>query len=350
MAPKGSGKVPSRINMVVDLLENPFDVMKKRNRIKDLLFPHDVLPPDIDRSTLMENLQVLVRPEGGGVGAHGQVAFSRGGYEIPEPARAILSQVALMLWETSADVNIAGYTDDVPGATVDNYELSGLRALAVLQYFLEQGMRRPGFPWRGTGLTGPWRTTPPPRGGPRTAGWRYWSRPRVGWADIDVSGPVNSDKGADRGGRRRRKRRKTKSKKEDYQAGRHWPARAGHPGRRRLVRLLEVSRARGNAHDPLHRGGRRRGRGGRREADGGGGRGEVVTLPTFLVNLADPLGRRYLKLTVEVEVLNGDVVEEVNMSEAKVRDAIILLLSSKSYTDLASLESKILLKNEIVKD
>ena len=76
--------------------------------------------------------------------------------------------------------------------------------------------------------------------------------------------------------------------------------------------------------------------------------GEVVTLPTFLVNLADPLGRRYLKLTVEVEVLNGDVVEEVNMSEAKVRDAIILLLSSKSYTDLASLESKILLKNEIV--
>jgi flagellar protein FliL len=78
------------------------------------------------------------------------------------------------------------------------------------------------------------------------------------------------------------------------------------------------------------------------------GPGEIVTLPTFLVNLADPLGRRYLKLTVEVEVLDEDVVEEVNMSEAKVRDAIILLLSSKSYTDLASLESKILLKNEIV--
>ena len=87
-------------------------------------------------------------------------------------------------------------------------------------------------------------------------------------------------------------------------------------------------------------------------ADGEGmeeeGAGEVVTLPTFLVNLADPLGRRYLKLTVEVEVADDDVVDEVNMSEAKVRDAIILLLSSKSYTDLASLESKILLKNEIV--
>ena len=151
MAPKGSGKVPSRINMVVDLLENPFDVMKKRNRIKDLLFPHDVLPPDIDRSTLMENLQVLVRPEGVALVLTDKLLFPEGGYEIPEPARAILSQVALMLWETSADVNIAGYTDDVPGATVDNYELSGLRALAVLQYFLEQGMRRPRFSVAGYG-------------------------------------------------------------------------------------------------------------------------------------------------------------------------------------------------------
>jgi flagellar FliL protein len=32
----------------------------------------------------------------------------------------------------------------------------------------------------------------------------------------------------------------------------------------------------------------------------------------------------------------------------KVRDAINLLLSSKTYADLATMESKILLKNEIV--
>ena len=29
---------------------------------------------------------------------------------------------------------------------------------------------------------------------------------------------------------------------------------------------------------------------------------DLVTLPTFVVNLADPLGRRYLKLTMDVEV------------------------------------------------
>ncbi|UZP66230.1 flagellar basal body-associated FliL family protein [Desulfovibrio mangrovi] len=75
---------------------------------------------------------------------------------------------------------------------------------------------------------------------------------------------------------------------------------------------------------------------------------QVVTLPTFLVNLADPLGRRYIKLTLDVEVVNPDVAAELEGAQAKVRDAVILLLSSKSYADLAPLENKILLKNELV--
>lgn len=75
---------------------------------------------------------------------------------------------------------------------------------------------------------------------------------------------------------------------------------------------------------------------------------QVVTLPSFLVNLSDPLGRRYIKLTLDVEVASSDAAQVLETSSAKVRDAVILLLSSKSYADLASLESKILLKNELV--
>jgi len=75
---------------------------------------------------------------------------------------------------------------------------------------------------------------------------------------------------------------------------------------------------------------------------------EVVTLPTFLVNLADPLGRRYVKMTLDVEVRNPEAAAELNANQAKVRDAVILLLSSKSYADLASLENKIILKQELV--
>ncbi len=73
-----------------------------------------------------------------------------------------------------------------------------------------------------------------------------------------------------------------------------------------------------------------------------------VSVPTFLVNLADPLGRRYIKLTLELEVPNANVGKEVEAQMPRVRDSINLLLSSKTYTDLASYENKILLKNEIM--
>lgn len=84
------------------------------------------------------------------------------------------------------------------------------------------------------------------------------------------------------------------------------------------------------------------------EAEKGPQDTQLVTLPTFLVNLADPLGRRYLKLTMDVEVEGEKTVEMLNENMAKVRDAIILLLSSKTYADLSTLENKQLLKMEIV--
>lgn len=79
------------------------------------------------------------------------------------------------------------------------------------------------------------------------------------------------------------------------------------------------------------------------------GEHQIVTLPTFLVNLADPLGRRYLKITIDVEAISPDAAEDLNKNMPKIRDAIILLLSSKTYADLATLENKTLLKMEIVK-
>ncbi|MGJ3523939.1 flagellar basal body-associated FliL family protein [Nitratidesulfovibrio sp. D1] len=86
------------------------------------------------------------------------------------------------------------------------------------------------------------------------------------------------------------------------------------------------------------------------DAKGGeapGRNAKVAKLPTFLVNLADPTGRRYLKLTMEVEVGSDATAKELEGQSAKVRDAVILLLSSKSYADLAPIESKLQLKNEV---
>ncbi|MFW5489296.1 MAG: flagellar basal body-associated FliL family protein [Desulfovibrio sp.] len=75
---------------------------------------------------------------------------------------------------------------------------------------------------------------------------------------------------------------------------------------------------------------------------------DLVTLPTFVVNLADPLGRRYLKLSMDVEVTDEEASKKLTNSEAQVRDAIILLLSSKSFQDLSTIEDKIMLKKQVV--
>ncbi|SBV94835.1 Flagellar basal body-associated protein FliL [uncultured delta proteobacterium] len=74
---------------------------------------------------------------------------------------------------------------------------------------------------------------------------------------------------------------------------------------------------------------------------------QTAVLDTFLVNLADPLGKRYIKVTFEVEVVEPKVVDELSRQKPKIRDTIIMLLSSKTYADLAPPESKLELKNEV---
>jgi flagellar FliL protein len=72
------------------------------------------------------------------------------------------------------------------------------------------------------------------------------------------------------------------------------------------------------------------------------------TLPTFLVNLYDPLGRRYVKLDVELELISNAVAAEVEGQNPRIRDALIMLLSSKTYQELSTQEGKHILRNEIL--
>jgi len=77
----------------------------------------------------------------------------------------------------------------------------------------------------------------------------------------------------------------------------------------------------------------------------------VVNMPLepFLVNLADRESRRYLKLKVELEVDNEGAAKDLEKSLPRIRDALILLLSSKTYLDLSSYEGKQQLKLDIKK-
>jgi flagellar FliL protein len=74
---------------------------------------------------------------------------------------------------------------------------------------------------------------------------------------------------------------------------------------------------------------------------------EVVNLEPFVVNLADPMGRRYLKVTMDVEVEPG-VSAELNAALPKAKDSLLLLLSSKTFSEISTMDQKIELKNEIM--
>lgn len=76
--------------------------------------------------------------------------------------------------------------------------------------------------------------------------------------------------------------------------------------------------------------------------------GQLVPLPVFLVNLADPLGRRYLKLGMEVEVRDPEAAAALTKYQAKIKDTLLLLLSSKTYDALSTIKAKVELKQEIV--
>lgn len=76
-----------------------------------------------------------------------------------------------------------------------------------------------------------------------------------------------------------------------------------------------------------------------------------VTMPLdpFLVNLADKETRRYLKLKLELEMDSEGSQKELEKFQPHIRDSLILLLSSKTYLDLSTMEGKQQLKEEIKK-
>ncbi|MFP4391455.1 MAG: flagellar motor protein MotB [Desulfohalobiaceae bacterium] len=146
-----AAKVETQIELVTEMLNNPSELLQKKDRFKDLLFPDEVLPQEVLRSTLEENLEILERPEGVALVLNDQILFEPGSSQLLEPAQDILTRIAQMILATSAPVNISGHTDNTTGPGVDNYRLSARRALAVLELFLNQRIEPDRFSVSGYG-------------------------------------------------------------------------------------------------------------------------------------------------------------------------------------------------------
>ncbi len=75
----------------------------------------------------------------------------------------------------------------------------------------------------------------------------------------------------------------------------------------------------------------------------------VFALKPFVVNLADGKGRRYLKVSMKLELSSDELSEEVEKRQPQIRDVILTLLSSKTSGEVNSMEGKFLLREEIIK-
>jgi len=76
--------------------------------------------------------------------------------------------------------------------------------------------------------------------------------------------------------------------------------------------------------------------------------GPVLDLNSFIVNLMGDSGRRYLKVTIKLELSSDAVKEEITKKMPEIQDNLLVLLSSKSYDDIADIAGKIRLRTEII--
>lgn len=95
--------------------------------------------------------------------------------------------------------------------------------------------------------------------------------------------------------------------------------------------------------------------GGHGAAPEGGGHGgaaagvsTVFTLEPFIVNIYDGQDLRYLKVKVELEMTNPAIKPELEMNLAAIRDAVLVVLSTKTLQEVQDIQGKNQLREELL--
>lgn len=76
--------------------------------------------------------------------------------------------------------------------------------------------------------------------------------------------------------------------------------------------------------------------------------GPIFSLDTFIVNLADKGGTRYLRVTMDLELGNSDLEDELHKRLPQVRDSLLMILPSKRFEDISTVQGKTALRNEML--
>jgi chemotaxis protein MotB len=136
----GAGRIPERVQIAVKMLKDPYNILNKKKRIKDLLFPLDLLPKEMDAGKLENNISILEHPEGVVIVLTEGLLFARGSAELDATGKKLIAVLTPVLQAVHANVNISGHTDITPVNGISSYDLSFMRAFVIMEHFLQAKM------------------------------------------------------------------------------------------------------------------------------------------------------------------------------------------------------------------
>ena len=76
--------------------------------------------------------------------------------------------------------------------------------------------------------------------------------------------------------------------------------------------------------------------------------GPLHPLDTFIVNLADEGGNRYLRTTMNLELKDEESTLLVQERLPMIRNSVLMILPTKKYDDISTVEGKSTLRDEMV--
>ena len=76
--------------------------------------------------------------------------------------------------------------------------------------------------------------------------------------------------------------------------------------------------------------------------------GPIFSLDTFIVNLADEGGKRYLRMTIDLELDSEELESEVKKRLPQVRDSILTILPTKRFDDISTAKGKTALRDQML--
>jgi len=76
--------------------------------------------------------------------------------------------------------------------------------------------------------------------------------------------------------------------------------------------------------------------------------GPIFSLDTFIVNLADNGGNRYLRVTMDLELGNSELEAEISKRLPQVRDSMLMILPTKRFEDISTVQGKTALRDEML--